>query len=92
MRQSGFEKVEAIASYEVSGNFDNADPIGEHRNVGEFMAHYAESSNFSNQVFELGWGDQQAIDNFVKALRAWGEHPDSFFAYSNCEAVGWKEA
>ena len=92
LRQSGFEKVEATASYEVSDNFANTQSIGGHRNMGEFMAHYAGSSNFSDQVFELGWGDQQMLDNYVKALRAWGEHPDSFFAYSNCESVGWKEA
>ncbi len=92
LRESAFDRVEVSASYEVYGNFGNAETLGEFHNAGlYFAARYAENREFSNRAVELGLADHQSIQDFVKALRSWGEHPDSFFAYANCEAVGWKK-
>ena len=92
LRESGFDRVEVSASYNVYGNFGNAEDLGEFHNVGLFFAaRYAEHPEFASRAMELGLADHKSMQNFVKSLRSWGEHPDSLFAYSNCEAVGWKK-
>ena len=55
------------------------------------MAAHSESPRFANSFLELGLGDEDTLEELREALRSWGAHPDSYFAYSNGEAVGWKE-
>ena len=37
-----------------------------------------------------GWTDQETIKRLKDGVRAWGEHPDSFFANVHVEVIGWK--
>ena len=90
LRVGGFKRVRATASYNMYGNFENAEHFGEVENIGEFFARYAESPQFTEQAQEQDYADAETIGRFAKALRSWGSHPDSLFAYSNFEALGWK--
>ncbi|MCH8063007.1 MAG: methyltransferase domain-containing protein [Chloroflexi bacterium] len=91
LRVAGFKRVQATASYDIYGNYENAETIREVGNIGEFFARYAESPQFTERAQEQGYADAETIGSFAKALRSWGNHPDSLWASSNFEAVGWKE-
>jgi hypothetical protein len=54
------------------------------------MAKMLDEVEFPARVIALGWADHATLEDMKKAFRAWGEHPDAFFAASRCEAVGWK--
>jgi hypothetical protein len=41
-------------------------------------------------VLGQGWADRAELERLCAAFRAWGEHPDAFYARARCEAVGWK--
>jgi ubiquinone/menaquinone biosynthesis C-methylase UbiE len=41
-------------------------------------------------VLENGWGDESTVARLKQSIRAWGEHPDAFFANVHVEVVGWK--
>jgi len=45
---------------------------------------------FGRAVLEKGWGDESTIERLKRSMRAWGEHPDAFFANVHVEVVGWK--
>ena len=87
---NGFNSVQATASYNIYGNFENAEPLGEIENIGEFFANYAERPHFMERAQERAYANAEELERFAKALRAWGDHPDLLWAYSNFEAVGWK--
>jgi hypothetical protein len=39
-----------------------------------------------------GWGDARMVEDLKESMRAWGEHPDAFFANVHVEVIGWKPA
>jgi hypothetical protein len=45
----------------------------------------------SEQLLDLGWASRADLDEIAAVWRAWGDHPDAFWAMTWREAVGWKE-
>ncbi|MCH8063718.1 MAG: methyltransferase domain-containing protein [Chloroflexi bacterium] len=90
LRAAGFNRVQTTASYNMYGNFENAEHFGGVENIGEFFARYAELPQFTERAQEHGYADAEELRGFAKASRSWGRHPDALWAYSNFEAVGWK--
>ena len=48
-------------------------------------------SSFVKQRIELGLANEETYQNIVSDIKMWMHHPDSFFAFAWCEAIGWKE-
>jgi hypothetical protein len=45
---------------------------------------------FGQSILEHGWADQAIVERLKESIRAWGEHPDAFFATVHVEVIGWK--
>jgi hypothetical protein len=84
LRQVGFVDIRASASAEFWGTPDAT------RTWGEVFAAVIETPTFCEQVITQGWTDSPTLERLSAALRAWGAHPDAFYARLYCEAVGWK--
>lgn len=81
--QSGFDSVQASASFDSFGTLERAKIYAE--------AHQANIREVSgSQLIELGLAEQSDLDLYVKALGEWGARADAFVAICFCEAVGWK--
>jgi SAM-dependent methyltransferase len=85
LRETGYSRVGASASYECFGNPEMT------REWGEAVASRLLEPSMVDQVTKLGWADRETLENIGAAWRAWGENLDAFHAVCWCEAVGWKE-
>lgn len=85
LRETGFVNIQASASYDSYGTAKTT------RIVGKYLADLLLEPHTFNIVTEQGWASQPELEEISAAYKAWGEHPDAFFARARCEAVGWKE-
>jgi SAM-dependent methyltransferase len=85
LREVGFVNVQASASYDSYGTPETA------RGSGEYLAELILSPHMTNVIIEQKWASQSELEEMGAAFKAWGEHPDAFWARARCEAVGWKE-
>ncbi|MDP6713415.1 MAG: methyltransferase domain-containing protein, partial [SAR202 cluster bacterium] len=85
LREGGFVNVHGTASSEYSGDTDSVQA------TAQVMALLFRSSDFVKPVLEMEWIDLAGINEIVQAWKEWGENPDAFYAFTNCEAVGWKQ-
>ena len=90
LRHVEFKQIQATASYWVLTEFKSQEPLPS-GNCGEFLAAMASSGEVGKQMVEYGLADQDWLEQYVSACKQWGQHPDAYFGYSGCEAVGWKE-
>lgn len=84
LRQAGFERISASASY------DCYEAPAVQRTWGAFWADLLQREH-AGLILEHGWATRDDLAAMARALRAWDEQPDAFFARARCEAVGWKE-
>ena len=84
LRDAGFKRVEASASYDYYGTAEATQTFSAY--FIEFLGH-----QHTEEIIAQGWADRAALEAMCVALKAWGAHPDAFFARARCEAVGWKE-
>lgn len=84
LRDAGFRRVEASASYDYYGTAEATQ---------NFSAYFIEflGQQHTEEIIAQGWADRAALEAMCAALKAWGAHPDAFFGRARCEAVGWKE-
>ena len=82
--QAGFCRVEASAS---SDSFGTPETV---KQWAEVIGGILQQADFVKFSIESGRADLEMLDRMCVAWKAWGEHPDSFFAQIKCEAVGWK--
>ena len=82
LHESGFGRVIGSASCECYGAPEAT------KWFGEVMARFM-PSNLETGV-RLGWVDAESVERMGAAWKAWGEHPDAFFAILRCEAIGWR--
>ncbi len=86
LQEAGFMRVLAQASY---------DSYPTQESLTRFLDIYASTfeneRTFIDRVTKSGLADEGEMREFANAFREFGRHPDSFFALSHCEAVGWKE-
>lgn len=45
---------------------------------------------FGRDIVENGWADRSTVEHLKEDIRAWGAHPDAFFANVHVEVIGWK--
>jgi SAM-dependent methyltransferase len=83
LRELGFVRVVASASYDCYGTPEAT------RAFAAFWAHFL-GDQHAALALSQGWADRAELDRLCAAFRAWGEHPDAFYARARCEAVGWK--
>ena len=85
LREAGFVRIEASASFDYYGTTEIT------LRVGEFWADFILQPQIADVIIEQSWATQAELENMSAAFKEWGEHPDAFFARARCEAVGWKE-
>lgn len=84
LREVGFVKVEASASYECYGSDEAV------QTWSQFMSDAVLEEGHSSQLKDQGLADAEDLKSISEAYREWGNNPDAFFADAWCEAVGWK--
>lgn len=82
LRQAGFVKTEASASYDCYGTAEEV------RGLAESAAGLSKGQP-KEQTGESAGADRAEADAVTAAWRSWGESPDAFLAMSFCEGVGW---
>jgi ubiquinone/menaquinone biosynthesis C-methylase UbiE len=85
LREIGFVRIEASASYDHYGTAETT------RGVSKYLADLILQPHMANVIIEQKWASQSELEEMSAALKAWGKHPDAFWARARCEAVGWKE-
>jgi ubiquinone/menaquinone biosynthesis C-methylase UbiE len=85
LREVGFVRIEASASYDSYGTPETA------QDSGEYLAELILQPHMTNVIIEQKWASQSELEEMSTAFKAWGKHPDAFYARARCEAVGWKE-
>jgi ubiquinone/menaquinone biosynthesis C-methylase UbiE len=85
LRQAGFVRIEASASYDCYGRPEDT------RELAQSQIARIKSTAAFDEAVEAGWVDQARLDEMIAAWRNWGEDPDAFCADARCEVVGWKE-
>lgn len=83
LRQAGFVKTEASASYDCYGTAEEV------RGLAESAAAGLSKGRPKEQTGESAGADRAEAEAVAAAWRAWGESPDAFLAMSFCEGVGW---
>ena len=83
LRQAGFVKTEASASYDCYGTAEEV------RGLAESAAAGLSKGQPKEQTGESTGPNLAEADAVAAAWRAWGESPDAFLAMSFCEGVGW---
>lgn len=86
LREAGFARTEASASYDCYGSTDEVRGLTE-----SVVTPLQAESRKSHSAADAG-SDRAEAEALLAAWRAWGESPDAFFAMSFCEGVGWCSA
>jgi len=63
---------------------------GDTRNWGYSWAERTVQSSFGQQAVEYGFASPDELEEIASAWRAWADHPDAFFSYTNIEVIGVK--
>jgi len=86
LREAGFVRTEASASYDCYGSADEVRGLAESAVAG-LQADLRRSQSAAD-----GGPDRAEVEAVAAAWQVWGESPDAFFAMSFCEGVGWCSA
>ncbi|MCE7989048.1 MAG: methyltransferase domain-containing protein [Caldilinea sp. CFX5] len=86
LREAGFARTAASASYDSYGTADEV------RELAEAMAAGLLAGRAGTQTGNPRQPDRAEVEAIAAAYRAWGESPDAFFAMSFCEGLGWCSA
>ena len=78
MREAGFVRVQASASYDSYGTPESVKSFGESMANGTLRE-------------KDGTPRDEGLDEMAAAWRAWAASPDAFFGHALCEGLGWKE-
>jgi ubiquinone/menaquinone biosynthesis C-methylase UbiE len=81
LNEAGFARVEASATAESYGTPEST------RKIGEMMAKYMDSH--LETAIHLNWVNAATVEALTAEWRSWGEHPDAYFGFLFCEAIGW---
>ena len=85
LREAGFMQTIGSASYSTWGTADAT------RDFFNVILEMLAGQDIARQAIEMGWADQSQMEQSAIALKKWAEHPDAFFALTNCEVIAWKE-
>jgi SAM-dependent methyltransferase len=82
LREAGFVRTVGSATARCYGTPERT------RFFASFFITLMEQPSFVRTVVEQGWADSAALAAMREAVRAWGEHPDAYLAFTFAEAVG----
>lgn len=85
LREVGFVNIQASASYDHYGTAETT------RAIGNYFADLILQPHTISVITKHQWASQSELEEMSAAYKAWGEHPDAFYARARCEAVGRKE-
>lgn len=85
VRNAGFVRVEASASYEVMGTDERVQLFG------DIVVLLVSDAKWVEERVNLDLVDDDTVEKMKAAVQVWASHPDAFFAWAWGEAVGWKE-
>jgi len=83
LREAGFINTVKSVSADTKGNPEGV------RSHAEITLSLLDGP-FGRDIVEKRWADQSTVENLKESIRAWGEHPDAFFANVHVEVIGWK--
>ena len=84
LRQTGFERIVASATYDSYGTTE------ELARIATASADTILNGWFSTQIIARGWAERAEIEAIAAVQRQMGKNPDAWFAQARCEAVGWR--
>lgn len=86
LRAAGYADVIGAASVETQGTLEET-----RSHAANIIAVLMDPTApyFASEWVRRGWATPTQVEEIAAAWRAWGEHPDAFFASTWCEAVGW---
>jgi ubiquinone/menaquinone biosynthesis C-methylase UbiE len=85
LREAGFSKVEASASYDCWTRTPE-----ETGRCAAFLARLVGDSPFSAQLMAAGLADRATLQELSRRFVEWGKNPDAFAAEAWGEAVAWQ--
>ena len=77
--------IKAVGGAFVSGTPETARDHAAGMSIGLL------SPTFIRTVRELSWAEQPRLEELAEAWDAWGAHPDAFYTWLMCRAIGWAE-
>lgn len=85
LRQAGFINTFKTVSADTKGT---PEAVRSHAEITLSLL----DGPFGRDIIDEGWADQSTVDRLKETIRAWGRHPDAFFANVHVEVIGWKPA
>ena len=83
LREAGFIDTRKSVSADTKGDPES---VRSHAEITVALL----DGPFGRAIVDNGWGDAATVGSLKMSIRAWGEHPDAFFANVHVEVVGWK--
>ncbi len=83
LREAGFVDTHKSVSADTKGDPES---VRSHAEITVALL----DGPFGRAIIDNGWGDAATVGSLKMSIRAWGEHPDAFFANVHVEVVGWK--
>jgi ubiquinone/menaquinone biosynthesis C-methylase UbiE len=83
LKEAGFTRTEATASYETYGT-----PA---ETVWWSELSISVLRSLQERFIGLGLAEQETVEQICAAWQTWGNDPEAFFAKAWCEAIGWVE-
>ena len=83
LREAGFHGMLKSVSADTKSS---PEEVRSHAEITTFLL----DGPFGQDIVNQGWADQQVVEDLKESIRAWGEHPDAFFANVHVEVIGWK--
>jgi ubiquinone/menaquinone biosynthesis C-methylase UbiE len=83
LREAGFTDTVKSVSADTKGT---PEEVRSHAEITLFLL----DGPFGRDIVDRGWADTSTVERLKASIRAWGEHPDAFFANVHVEVVGWK--
>jgi SAM-dependent methyltransferase len=83
LRQAGFTTTLKSVSADTKGD---PEATRSHAEITVLLL----DGPFGRDILDKGWADLATVEGLKETIRAWGEHPDAFFANVHVEVIGWK--
>jgi SAM-dependent methyltransferase len=83
LRDAGFTATLKSVSADTKGD---PEAVRSHARITAFLL----DGPFGQDIVDQGWADRPTVERLKETIRAWGEHPDAFFANVHVEVIGWK--
>jgi ubiquinone/menaquinone biosynthesis C-methylase UbiE len=85
VREAGFTKTIKSVSADTKGT---PETVRAHAEITLALL----DGPFGRDVVAEGWAEEGTVAWLKESVKAWGAHPDAFFANVHVEVVGWKSA